>query len=199
MSGRKLTQAALAATAAMIAAPASAATLYAANGHYYEFVPTVLAWDAALAAAETHTAIAGYDSYLVTITDAGEDAFVRALIGSAVYVWAAGTDSATEGTWKWAAGPELGQTFFIKDGPVVGYSNWNAGEPNNSGTENALHLHANGGEWNDVPNGFSGGGYVVEYSAAAVPEPATWALMIGGFGLMGATLRRRRTVGAATA
>jgi len=26
----------------------------------------------------------------------------------------------------------------------------------------------------------------------AVPEPATWALMIAGFGLMGATLRRRR-------
>jgi hypothetical protein len=28
--------------------------------------------------------------------------------------------------------------------------------------------------------------------AAAVPEPASWALMIGGFGMAGATLRRRR-------
>ncbi|MBL8771604.1 MAG: PEP-CTERM sorting domain-containing protein [Phenylobacterium sp.] len=28
----------------------------------------------------------------------------------------------------------------------------------------------------------------------AVPEPATWALMIGGFGLAGASLRRRRAV-----
>jgi hypothetical protein len=28
---------------------------------------------------------------------------------------------------------------------------------------------------------------------AGVPEPASWALMIGGFGLVGSTLRRRRT------
>jgi hypothetical protein len=31
-------------------------------------------------------------------------------------------------------------------------------------------------------------------SFAAVPEPGTWALMIGGFGMAGATLRRRRAL-----
>jgi hypothetical protein len=29
--------------------------------------------------------------------------------------------------------------------------------------------------------------------AAGVPEPATWAMMIGGFGLIGAAARRRKT------
>ena len=32
------------------------------------------------------------------------------------------------------------------------------------------------------------------YAVAAVPEPASWALMIGGFGIMGYTLRRRRSL-----
>ena len=31
------------------------------------------------------------------------------------------------------------------------------------------------------------------FARAAVPEPASWALMIGGFGLIGAAMRRRRT------
>jgi len=35
------------------------------------------------------------------------------------------------------------------------------------------------------PGGFS-------YAAGAVPEPASWAMLIAGFGLVGAVLRRRR-------
>jgi len=38
------------------------------------------------------------------------------------------------------------------------------------------------------------GWLTVERQAAAVPEPATWALMISGFGMAGAALRRRRAV-----
>jgi hypothetical protein len=34
--------------------------------------------------------------------------------------------------------------------------------------------------------------------AAAVPEPATWAFLIAGFGLVGAAVRRRRTTGVAS-
>ncbi len=38
------------------------------------------------------------------------------------------------------------------------------------------------------------GDLVIATAAGGVPEPATWALMIGGFGLAGASLRRRRAV-----
>jgi PEP-CTERM motif len=37
----------------------------------------------------------------------------------------------------------------------------------------------------------------VSNAAPAVPEPASWALMITGFGLCGIALRRRRAIGIA--
>lgn len=39
---------------------------------------------------------------------------------------------------------------------------------------------------------YSGNGFAIAGSGA-VPEPATWALMIGGFGMIGAAMRRRPT------
>jgi hypothetical protein len=48
--------------------------------------------------------------------------------------------------------------------------------------------------------GFSNDGYadnlslvLSKGSAAAVPEPASWALLVGGFGVVGSAMRRRRT------
>lgn len=38
-----------------------------------------------------------------------------------------------------------------------------------------------------------GGTYSGTMTFAAVPEVGTWAMMLGGFGLMGAAMRRRRT------
>ena len=52
----------------------------------------------------------------------------------------------------------------------------------------------------DLPDGVfltaASGATFGDLPSAAVPEPAAWALMIAGFGLAGATLRRRRALAA---
>jgi hypothetical protein len=45
---------------------------------------------------------------------------------------------------------------------------------------------------NQGDNGFPSGAVLDSVSRSAVPEPASWALMLGGFALAGTALRRRR-------
>lgn len=53
---------------------------------------------------------------------------------------------------------------------------------------------------NNVPAGSNTPVYSVGLvSAPAVPEPATWAMMVGGFGLLGAATRRRSRLVSVTA
>ena len=48
---------------------------------------------------------------------------------------------------------------------------------------------------NPAGNGYKPGGVVFTLLPSAVPEPATWAMMILGFLVVGAALRRRRSSG----
>ncbi|MFN3513494.1 MAG: FxDxF family PEP-CTERM protein [Phenylobacterium sp.] len=59
-------------------------------------------------------------------------------------------------------------------------------------------LLVTGGMQQLIVSGTSGGngsyaGTLTFFPSAAIPEPATWAMMIAGFGLAGAALRRRRS------
>lgn len=187
---KKILLAAVAATAA--GAPAAAATQWAGNGHYYEYFGGSFGWNAARAAALA-SSFNGQQGYLVTITSAGENAFLAGLTGNTA--WTGGSDEVTEGTWRWMDGPEAGTAFWI-NGVTQTYANWNGGEPNNVGNEDYLHFNFGGsGGWNDVPAGFTHG-YIVEYGGlgAYVPEPSAWALLILGFGAVGGALRRTRKV-----
>lgn len=53
----------------------------------------------------------------------------------------------------------------------------------------------NGGTDGRLNDGFKLSSVSVNYTPSAVPEPATWAMMLIGFGGMGAMLRRKRPAG----
>mgnify|MGYP002640374567 CR=1 FL=1 len=101
--------------------------------HRYLFCPVPRTFEEAM----PHCAADG--SQLVIINSGAENAWARdkaASLGIST-AWIGLNDLASEGTWVWA------------DGSAPDYTNWNSGEPNNSGNEDCTQLLANG-LWNDA-------------------------------------------------
>ena len=141
--------------------------------------------------------LAGYTSYLMTITSADEQAFVNAHPDNPIApYWIAASDAVVEGTWRWVAGPETGQTL-PPSGP--GFNGWCPGEPNDVGNEDAAVANwCGGGLWNDVPaDGRFTALYGIEWSpitsGPAVPEPGTLALLSTGAAAFLRSRRRRQS------
>lgn len=98
--------------------------------------------------------------------------------GGAAYVWIAGTDSATEGTWVWDSIGNNNPQFWSggRNGSVVGgrFNNW-GNEPDNFQNQDGLGLALTAwpfgvaGEWNDVDltNSLY---YVIEYQLPTAVE-----------------------------
>ncbi|MCX2837945.1 HYR domain-containing protein, partial [Salinimicrobium sp. MT39] len=150
------------------------------NNHYYEYVDGAFTWQQAKADAATKT-LNGLQGYLATITSASENQFILTKLSGDG--WIGGSDSFSEinsaagnplyntqteaeGKWYWVTGPEAGTQFSEVSQSVNGqFENWNASEPNNSGSsEHSLQIYyQNGGLWNDLNGGNSLIGYIVEY------------------------------------
>jgi hypothetical protein len=121
------------------------------NGHSYYRSTGTANWTTARS---NCTAMGGY---LVTITTSAEQSFLFNLWPSG---WIGLTDEVTEGTWRWVTG----ETYS--------YSNWNSGEPNNSGNEDYVQFVSNG-KWNDL-NNTSSLPYVIEFDY--IVTTSSWTL-----------------------
>ena len=93
--------------------------------------------------------------HLVTISDAAENATVKALLTTRVRSWIGFTDAAVEGTFVWM------------NGDPVTYVNWASDEPNSEGSfgeEDYVEIFFNG-FWNDINpgEGYAATSAVVEF------------------------------------
>ncbi|MEM7670446.1 MAG: PEP-CTERM sorting domain-containing protein [Pseudomonadota bacterium] len=188
------------------ATPAIAVPIMGPGGNHYDFIREEISFNDALTASAAATftfrgqVVTGH---LATITRRVENDFIFDALGSGFDPWIAGSDRDEEGVWKWVAGPEAGETFWIGgvDGstPAPGvFVDWATGEPSNTSNEDALHITNNltGGSWNDARVNTLGlpTGYVIEFETAgisSIPLPATLPMLIAGLAGLGIALRRR--------
>ena len=108
----------------------------------------------------------------------------------------------------WATNSALGPTFAAAAGGQKTFQQWIDDNAGSTLTVTGLTIGFGSG-WNgnfagaidNVNFGFTGGRTAdldFAVAAAAVPEPATWAMMMLGFGMIGAVARRRQPVARVT-
>lgn len=110
-----------------------------------------------------------------------------------------GFDGLNTEQWEVSLGSGPSQFTAIYNNPNHGFSGWfsEAFTFTADGSSQVLSFLAHGTPEGVPPFSLLDG---VSLSVAAVPEPASWALMIAGFGLVGASTRfRRRSIGSVAA
>ena len=157
------------------------------NGHKYLLTETKGTWT------EAQQQAVNAGGNLVTINDSAEQNWLQSVFGSMGTLWIGLTDTAQEGNFEWVSGQNLT------------YTNWFAGEPNNStnggrspGGENYTAMYGGrGGGWNDLPNagpGFSATKGIIEIES--VPEPASilGLIAVGAFGTVSTIKQKKKQI-----
>ena len=154
-------------TVADILAENSNVSYNAATGNFYEYVSVgaaTMSHSTALSAA-TANIINGVSSHLATLSDGAEQTFVGGLINGNDWGWIDGSDSATEGSFVWEAGPDAGDALDAS-------LSWYNGDPSNSNTDarDNLLIWDGGG---DVLFAFNGNayGYIAEWEGSDLLAP----------------------------
>jgi hypothetical protein len=148
--------------------------------HFYETISSSGNWSSAKSKAALRSYY-GKVGYLATMQSAAENNFIWKIMNSAAWMGASddfaqinaavgstkyANQSASEQKWTWVTGPEAGTQFSNHRTKISGqYSNWNGGEPNNSGRSEHVgqFYSSNGGRWNDLNISGSLSNYLVEY------------------------------------
>ena len=107
------------------------------TGNFYQFVTASANYTTAAATAAAAT-LEGISGHLVTITTVAENTFIENLTGTN-FAWMDGTDSVTEGTFVWTAGPDAGTQFW---NDIGNYTNFYQGSPttNSNANDNVIFL-----------------------------------------------------------
>ncbi|MEK7253475.1 MAG: lectin-like protein, partial [Bacteroidota bacterium] len=133
------------------------------NGHHYFLSTSTVTW------ANAKIAATNLSGYLATVTTSAENTFLRSTIAAAGIsaAWLGLTDEVTEGTFAWANG----ETFS--------YTNWETGEPNDSGGEDYGSMYTVTGKWNDYSSSATNR-YVLELqTSGGYEQPVTPVLESG--------------------
>ncbi|KQW65915.1 hypothetical protein ASE17_13960 [Phenylobacterium sp. Root77] len=108
----------------------------------------------------------------------------------------------TELVWSNAIGKTLTMSAYGASGQLLERLSFNADDPNYAAGFYGFERAANDISRFEIQGYYFGARNLSTFTTdavAAVPEPATWAMMILGFGLAGTALRRRRSHGFAAA
>ena len=133
---------------------------YPGTGHYYNRVMTNENRNGAYSNAQS-TSYKTRPGYLVTIDNAGENAFISSLVGSAEEFWIGLDDIGTEGSFVWSSGhaPEANN--------APSWTHWCTGQPDNTGTtgneDDVLASWHDDHCWADIDGSTMVRWYIVEY------------------------------------